>query len=107
MTSLTQQPLVPHDKWVDARLMASTSICGEEAMETYRHRPSFEDKMLDIWYFDVNFECYIQEEERLARRSGSSISVIDCFAYDTTDTCGVFGDGRPAQSSLPRRWRTI
>ena len=46
-------------------------LCGLEGQEQYLHRPVWEFKLKNTWYFDKNFRCVYQEDERgpLAREN--------------------------------------
>ena len=39
-------------------------LCGEEGVDLYKHRPSHEDALAERWYFDSNFQCHYQDDER-------------------------------------------
>ena len=39
-------------------------LCGEEGIDDYKHRPSWEDVLPEKWTFDINYRCRYQDEER-------------------------------------------
>ena len=39
-------------------------LCGEEGWAQYKHCPSFEDRLANTWYFDLDFPCVYQDDER-------------------------------------------
>lgn len=54
---------VIQDGWYYKWYRGLQILCGEERIDKYEHRPSHEDPMEDIWYFDIHFRWVYQEGE--------------------------------------------
>ncbi len=52
------------------------NLCGLEGQGEYQHRPDWEYQWTDTWYFDKDYRCLYQEEERGARAQDQFDSVI-------------------------------
>ena len=85
-------------------------LCGEEGAGRYKHRPSHEDTMPEMWYYDIDFRCQVQEKEHgdeetkdVETRVGS-FSVPSLILIVKNPDSTMMTVARRGQSSRSRNW---
>ena len=79
-------------------------LCGEEGIHQYKHRPSHEDALKDIWYFDLGHKCIIyQENERGDEETRQVTGVIGSQAVAAIVPIDSVASGTPATATSSRK----